>query len=263
MPLEIRGADHYVLLAQPTPRLRGAVPAFAEELRKRLQEGTQVLVASATTGEMERMGELLSEYEIPFRFGTPGRREGLVEEKSVLLGQAGEASAVLLLQGKLPEGARFPEAGLAVYGNFDLFETSTPARARAKPKSKAAAFSADISDLRTGDFVVHLDHGIGQFAGLKQFTHDGITQEFLQLNYLEGARLYVPLVRLDLVQKYRSLGGVTPKLDRLGGLAWQRTQQRTTRALREMADALLGLYAARSPVEGHSLGQDPPWQREF
>ena len=264
LPLEIRGADHYVLLAQPTPRLRGAVPAFAEELRQRLQEGTQVLVASATTGEMERMGELLSEYEIPFRFGTPGpRREGLVEEKSVLLGQGSEASAVLLLRGKVPEGARFPEAGLAVYGNFDLFETAAPAPARAKPKSKAAAFAADISDLRTGDFVVHLDHGIGQFAGLKQLAHDGITQEFLQLNYLEGARLYVPLVRLDLVQKYRSLGGVTPKLDRLGGLAWQRTKQRTTRALREMADELLGLYAARSTVEGHGFGQDTPWQREF
>ena len=85
----------------------------------------------------------------------------------------------------------------------------------------------------------------------------------LQLNYLESARLYVPLVRLDLVQKYRSLGGVTPKLDRLGGLAWQRTKQRTTRALREMADELLGLYAARSTVEGHSFGQDTPWQREF
>ncbi|MFQ5663162.1 MAG: transcription-repair coupling factor [Terriglobia bacterium] len=270
LALEITGAEHYVLLSQPTRRFRGVVRAFVEELRQRLRRGGPLLVASATTGEMERMAEILSEYEIPYRFGTSeGRRSGLVEEKSVLAppltGQAGEANAVVLLRGTVPEGVSFPEASLTLFGNFDLFESLAPARAPAKVKvkSKAAAFAADISELQEGDYVVHVDHGIGQFAGLKQLTHDGVTEEFLQLNYLEGDRLYVPLPHLDLVQKYRSLEGVRPTLDRLGGLAWARRKARAARALREMAGELLQLYAARATVPGHAFGADTPWQREF
>jgi len=218
------------------------------------------LVASATAGEVERLAEILGEYDVPYRFASPvGRRPGLVEEKTVL---AADANAVTLLRGAVPEGVNFPEARLTIIGNFDLFEgAAAPPPAKAKPK--AAAFAADIGALQPGDFVVHVDHGIGEFAGLKQITHDGVTEEFLQLNYLEGDRLYVPLARLDLVQKYRTLGEATPKLDRMGGPAWERRKGRAVRALQEMAGELLALYAARATVTGHAYGPDAPWQREF
>lgn len=265
LAMEIAGAEHYVLLAQPTPRFRGAVRAFVEELRQRLQSGARVLVASATPGETERLAEILGEYGVPYRFATPpGRdvasRPGLVEEKGVLVA---DSNAVLLLRGSLAEGVGFPEAQLALFGNFDLFEAAPRAARPGPAKSKAAAFAADISDLKEGDYVVHVDHGIGQFAGLKQLAHDEVSEEFLQLNYLEGDRLYVPLARLDLLNKYRSLEGVTPRLDRLGGLTWQRTKARATRALREMAVELLRLYARRATVPGHAFSRDTPWQAEF
>ena len=272
LALEIAGADHFALASQPTPRFRGAVPVFLEEARQRLRAGSRVLVASATSGEMERMAEILGEYEIPYRFTTPaGPRPGLVEEKSVLAppveAAGAEGGAVLLLHGPVPEGVNFPEAQLAVFGNFDLFESAAPALARraapARAKSKAAAFAADISDLREGDTVVHVDHGLGRFAGLKQLSHDGLAEEFLQLDYLDGDRLYVPLARLDLVQKYRAVGGATPKLDRLGGLTWQRAKLRATRAVREMAEELVQLYAKRATLPGHAFSADTPWQREF
>src|SRR3990172_6442108 len=272
LALEIAGADHFALASQPTPRFRGAVPVFLEEARQRLRAGSRVLVASATSGEMERMAEILGEYEIPYRFTTPaGPRPGLVEEKSVLAppveAPGAEGGAVLLLHGPVPEGVNFPEAQLAVFGNFDLFESAAPALARraapARAKSKAAAFAADISDLREGDTVVHVDHGLGRFAGLKQLSHDGLAEEFLQLDYLDGDRLYVPLARLDLVQKYRAVGGAAPKLDRLGGLTWQRAKLRATRAVREMAEELVQLYAKRATLPGHAFSADSPWQREF
>ncbi|MFQ5778765.1 MAG: CarD family transcriptional regulator, partial [Terriglobia bacterium] len=167
LALEIAGAEHYALPAQPTPRFRGAIRPFVEEIHRRLRGGEAVMATNATLGEMERMAELLGEYDVPYRFGTPGgRRPGLVEQKSVL---ATEAEAVVLLCGPVAEGVSFPEARLAVFGNFDLFEGAgaAPSPAPARAKSKAAAFAADISELKEGDFVVHVDHGIGQFGGLK------------------------------------------------------------------------------------------------
>ncbi|MFQ5694693.1 MAG: transcription-repair coupling factor [Terriglobia bacterium] len=268
LALEIAGADHYSLLTQPTPRFHGNVRAFAEELGERLRRGGAVLATSASAGEMERLAELLGEYEVPYRFGTPGgRRPGLVEERSVLAppsaGLAADANAVVLVRGPLAEGVAFPEAPLTVFGNHDLFEAA-PAVAPARPaRSKAAAFAADLGEIQAGDYVVHVDHGIGQFAGLKQLAHDGVSEEFFQIIYLEGDRLYVPLPRLDLVQKFRSLEGVTPKLDRLGGTTWERTKTRARRALREMAEELLKLYAERATVPGHAFGPDTPWQGEF
>ncbi len=260
LALEISGADHFALLSQPTARFRGAVRAFADEVRGRLRQGGPIVVASATTGEMERMAEILSEYEIPYRFGMPaGQRAGLVEEK----GSLGDGQAAVLVRGALPEGVSFPELPLTLFGNFDLFEAAAPAAAPAAAKSKAAAFAADIATLEEGDLVVHVDHGIGEFAGLKQLTHAGLMEEFFRINYLGGDRLYVPLARLDLVQKYRGLGGARPQLDRLGGVTWERRRVRTARAVRAMAGELLQLYAARASVAGHAFAIDTPWQREF
>ena len=277
LALEIAGAEHYALASQPTPRFRGNVRAFAEAARQRLRAGERLLVAGASNGETERLAEILGEYEIPYRFGTPaGQRPGLVEEKSVLApplagqappvdGGAAEGGVVLLVHGPVPDGVSVPEAGFTLFGNFDLFESAgvAPRLRGAPPKSKAAAFAADISDLRAGDYVVHVDHGIGRFAGLKPLAHDGLTEEFLQLDYLEGNRLYVPLARLDLVQKYRAVGGAAPRLDRLGGLTWQRAKLRASRAVREMAEELVALYAKRATVPGHAFSADTPWQREF
>ncbi len=259
LALEITGADHHILLTQPTPHRRGAVRAFVEEVKQRLARRGPVLIASATAGEMGRMAEILGEYDVPYRFATTeGQRTGLVEQKTVL---AADTPAAVLVRGSVAEGVAFPDLPLTLFGNFDLFETAAPVPARLRPR--AAAFAADIGELQPGDFVVHVDHGIGQYAGLMQLTPSGIAEEFLQLNYLDGDRLYVPLARLDLVQKYRSLGGVSPRLDKLGGPGWQRTKKRTARALREMAGELIQLYAARATVPGHAFSADSPWQHEF
>lgn len=262
LPLEITKPEYFILLTQPTQRFHGHARNFVEELRKRLQARTHVVVVSGTLGEQERMAELLHEYELPFRFATPSAHtQALLEEKSILAPVDGVA--VLLLKGTLPEGVVFPEYGLAVYGNSDLFASVPLAHKPLPAKSKAAVFTAELGDLAVGDFVVHVDHGIGRFAGLRQLETDGFREDFLLLEYLDGDRLYVPLARLDLVQKYRSFEGVVPKLDRLGGLTWQRTKLRAQRALRDMAEELLKLYAERAARPGYAFASDIPWQREF
>jgi len=111
--------------------------------------------------------------------------------------------------------------------------------------------------------VVHVEHGIGCFRGLKEIAHDGVVEEFMELEYLEAAKLYVPLARLDLVQKYRALEGAHPPLDKLGGSTWTRTKARIRKSMQDMAEELLKLYAERKMAPGFAYSEQDHWQREF
>jgi transcription-repair coupling factor (superfamily II helicase) len=133
-----------------------------------------------------------------------------------------------------------------------------------RSKSKTAAFVSDFRDLTVGDYVVHVEHGIGRYLGLKEIQQDGLNVEFMVLEFAEGARLYVPLTRLDLIQKYRSTdAGPAPVLNRLGGQQWAKTKARVKKAMADMADELLKLYAQRRAAEGHPFPADNEFQREF
>jgi transcription-repair coupling factor (superfamily II helicase) len=248
------------LTVQPTTRYHGQVQAFLAEVRGRIAAGEEVLVGAASMGELERLADLCREFEVPYRLGeldqsAAGAR--LVEE-----GASGGAMAAVLLRAPLREGFVIPQAGMVFYGTGDLFET-LPAPARPRTRPKTASFFSNFSELKPGDFVVHVDHGIGQFDGLQTIESGGRQGEFMRLRYADDARLYVPLERLDLVQGYRSLEGSVPQLDRLGGTSWATRKARTRKALTDMADKLLDLYADRGSAQGFAFATDTPWQHEF
>ena len=134
-------------------------------------------------------------------------------------------------------------------------------RAPERRRSATKAFLSDLRDLKVGDLVVHVDHGIGEFVGLKQIGVGDALQEFLELRYAGDDKLFVPVERLDLVQKYT--GAARPPLDRLGGTSWERAKTRVKKAMRDMAEELLKLYAARKAVPGHAFSPDTHWQKEF
>ena len=127
--------------------------------------------------------------------------------------------------------------------------------------SATKAFLSDLRDLKVGDLVVHVDHGIGMFVGLKQIGVGDGMQEFLELRYAGEDKLFVPVERLDLVQKYT--GATRPPVDELGGTSWERAKTRVKKAMRDMAEELLKLYAARKAVPGHAFSADSHWQQEF
>ena len=143
-----------------------------------------------------------------------------------------------------------PDANLAILGARDLFDESDSVVSRPqRHKSKTSAFLSDFRDLQVGDYVVHVEHGIGQYQGLKEINQGNGNAEFMLLEYAEGARLYVPLTRLDLVQKYRSSEGAKPVLNHLGTAAWAKTKARVRKAMKDMTDELLKLYAERKTAE--------------
>src|SRR6266496_2160249 len=157
-----------------------------------------------------------------------------------------------------------PDAAIAVFGTRDLFDESDSVVSRPqRQKSKTSAFLSDFRDLQVGDYVVHVEHGIGQYQGLKEINQGDGNAEFMLLEYAEGARLYVPLTRLDLVQKYRSSEGAKPPLSHLGTAAWAKAKARVRKAMKDMADELLKLDAERKTAEGHAFSADNEWIREF
>jgi transcription-repair coupling factor (superfamily II helicase) len=254
------GSGSRTLQTQPTTRYHGNVAAFMAEVRGRLTAGEHVMVSAASTGELERLADICHEYEVPYRMGE--LEENVTVSRLAEESVGNNAPGMVLVKASLAEGVVFGEAKIALYGNADLFETQAAVQ-RPRTRPKTASFFSDFSDLKPGDFVVHVDHGIGEFEGLRQVAVEGAYGEFMLLRYFGDAKLYVPLARLDLIQKYQSLGGVTPTLDRLGTAVWEARKSRVRKSVHDMADELLALYAERKTAPGHAFSADTNWQREF
>ena len=238
---------------------------MTEEVGRLAREGKRVIFAVSSTGEVERLADVFNEYNLSFRIGSRTPKPGsevYVDESTYF---AEDVAATTIVKAYVPEGVALPEANLVLFGARDLFDEPEVSLAHPqRQKSKVSAFLSDFRDLAIGDYVVHVEHGIGQYQGLKEIPQeDGGTAEFMILEYAEGARLYVPLTRLDLVQKYRSSEGVKPVLNRLGTQQWQKTKARVKKAMKDMAEELLKLYAVRKTAEGHAFAADTEWQHEF
>ncbi len=266
--LGIEGGDeseHLTLQTQPTTRFHGSLAAMTEEVSRLTREGKQVMFAVSSTGEVERLADVFNEYNLSFRIGSRTPKPGsevYVDESTYF---AEEVLAPIIVKAYVPEGVALADANFVLFGARDLFDEAELSIGRPQPrKSKVSAFLSDFRDLAIGDYVVHVEHGIGQYQGLKEVPQeDGGAAEFMVLEYAEGARLYVPLTRLDLVQKYRSSEGVKPVLNRLGTQQWQKTKARVKKAMKDMAEELLKLYAVRKTAEGHAFAADSEWQSEF
>ena len=250
------------VLSQPTQRFHGSIPMLLEEVKKQIAEGRRVLIAVPNTGEVERLADMFTEYGLSYRLGSRTRGgESYADETSYF---TGEVLTTTIVKAYVPDGVVVPDAALTVFGARDLFDESEAVGSRPqRHKSKTSVFLSDFRDLQVGDYVVHVEHGIGQYQGLKEINQGDGNAEFMLLEYADGARLYVPLTRLDLIQKFRSSEGARPALNHLGTAAWGKTKARVRKAMKDMADELLKLYAERRAAQGHAFAADNEWMREF
>ncbi len=231
----------------PVLEYHGRIGDWVEEIRRARERGDTIVFVAATPGRAERTIELLADYEIRAR--AIGDNEDMAR------------ATVLVTTGHLSRGFHLPTGNLVLFAETDLFEEER--RGHERRKSASRTFVSDFRDLKAGDLVVHIDNGIGRFVGLKTMAaFAGVAaQEFMELRYAGEDKLFVPLDRLDLVQKYT--GGAAPALDKLGGATWEKAKTRVKKAMRDMAEELLKLYAARKAVTGHAFTADSHWQQEF
>ena len=233
------------IACQPTQEFGGRVQDWVAEIRKARGRGGAIVFVANTHGRAERTVELLADYDV---FAVP-------VDKS----DDSRTAAVFVTVGHLSRGFRLPDAGLQFWAEADVFEEERKTHERRR--SATRTFLSDFRDLKVGDLVVHVDHGIGMFVGLKRIELGMETQEFMELRYFGEDKLFVPVERLDLVQRFT--GAARPALDKLGGTTWEKAKTRVKKAMRGMAEELLKLYAARRAMPGHAFSPDLHWQQEF
>jgi transcription-repair coupling factor (superfamily II helicase) len=202
----------------------------------------------------DRLGELSRDNRIFVMCDNRGQAARLSE----LLGET--ASDVAIEIGSLEKGFALPEAGLVVYTDHDIFNRY---RRRRRPKFKGGAPISSFEALSQGDYVVHVNHGIGRYVGMTRVEADGRLVDCLVLDYAEGGKLYVPADEMDRLQKYVGKEGAAPRLNKLGSPSWSKTKARAKRAVEELARDLLKLYALRRARPGHTFGADVVWQQEL
>ena len=209
---------------------------FFEQMARWLDEGYRLHVLCSTDGERQRFEELWHE-------AAPNR-------------------PISVAPGYLSRGFLWSDAKLAVVTDSEIFGRYKPARPRQKLHA-ASAPVADWTELEPGDYVVHIQNGIGKYLGLKTLEVSGTRQEALAIEYANEARLYVPVDQAHLVSKYIGAGKRAPKLHEIGGTLWQRQKFSAERAIMDLASELLEIHAARATLEGHPFSPDTSWQREF
>ncbi len=244
----------YALHSQSPPKFQGQMKNLAAEAERWRRRPGDIILTLPSSGQVERLGEILRDYDLPY---SPDGDIASQEPST-----SGPAT-IRIVQAELDEGVILPELNIHLLSEGDLFGALVPVKAPRREKSKVASLLSDLRDLKAGDYVVHVDHGIGIYRGLKQITLEDMVRDFMLITYQENAKIYVPLERLDLIQKYRSSGTGKPTLDRLGGTTWVRTKTKVKKALREMAGELLKLYAQRKMASTRAFAPDSDWQREF
>ncbi|MFC2000139.1 transcription-repair coupling factor [Chloroflexota bacterium] len=233
----------YELAFSPAPSYGGQLAMSLTETKEQLRRKRRVVVVSQ---QAARLAELLYEEDI------------LVSPCSSLE-RTPDPGTMALVQGSLSEGWKMGK-DLLVLTDAEIFGyTKQPRLTKPRPVQHKAL----LPDLSPGDYAVHVEHGIGRFAGMTKLRRDGVEREYLVLEYASGDRLYVPIDQADRISRYVGAAGKTPSLSRLGTHEWERVKKRVKESAREMARELLDLYAAREVVPGSAFSPDTMWQQEL
>lgn len=228
----------------------GVLRPLVGRLSAWLEAGFHVSVVCHQWSQVQRLQELLGHYHMPItvcdgRFGAGAHDE----------------HAVMIATGELSRGFRLPEEKLVVIAEEEIFGRRVKRRDLSEIRKKQILVS--LSELKPGDFMVHVDFGLGIYRGLQHLAFDGVGGDFLLLEYAGKDKLYLPVDRINLVQRYVGGEGSEPALDRLGGAGWDKKKAKAREAVEEMAEELLRIYAARQVHEGFSFTPPDDLYREF
>ena len=251
------GEDEVHIGLRPVETYRGDVTRAFTDLREHTASGGAAVLVVPGTGTAQRAVEQLSEADVPARLAEDGLAEQPVP------------GIVTVVRATLEDGFVAPDQAMVVLTETDLtggrHGTSTRDISAKMPSRRRNA--VDPLALKTGDYVVHEQHGIGRYVEMVQRTVAGATREYLVLEYASskrgqpGDRLFVPTDQLDEISRY--VGGEMPTLNKLGGSDWKNTKAKARKAVKQIAAELVQLYAARQAAPGHAFDADSPWQREL
>ena len=226
-----------------------------DKIKAWLAEGMMIYFLSPTAEDRDRMHHLLLSYNLPVEMA--GAEESILERIS----QPGRKAALILREGKISAGFVFPEMKLVFLSEEEIFVKKAPRR-RVRP-AREGYFLKSFGDLQEGNFVVHTDFGIGIYRGLQKITVGEIENDFLVIEYLDGDKLYLPVNSLEKIQRYLGPEGYVPKIDKMGGTSWETVKERVKKSVREVAEELVAVYAAREVMEREAFSPPDRIYEEF
>ena len=225
----------------------GVTELFEDEIKDKKSKGYKIIILCGSRPRGERMVNTLRERGIESSYRD--------DVKSVQFGE------VIITFGSLFKGFEYPDIKLCVISDKEIFgETKRKAK---KKKLKGVSKIKSFSELKLGDYVVHVNHGIGVYKGIEQLDVDGHKKDYLKLSYSGDDKLFVPVEQLDLVQKYIGSEGNAPKVSKLGGSEWSKAKNKVKKSINEIAEELVKLYAMRATLKGFTYSKDTVWQKQF
>ncbi|MCD6485986.1 MAG: transcription-repair coupling factor [Syntrophobacterales bacterium] len=203
-------------------------------------------------GNMQKMEHLLEEYSLPVYRSSHPLFFDLEEIKG---------GRLILREGKITKGFSYPRLKTVIVSEEEIFGKKTRGKRRAR--AREGYFLRSFGELEKGNFVVHVDHGIGLYLGLERLTFGDTENDFLLLEYKEGDKLYIPVDQLTQIQRYIGPDGHIPNVDKLGGTSWETVKKKVKQSVREIAEGLVSIYAAREIMNGHRFAPSDRDYEEF
>ena len=230
---------------------KSEIESFVKDINNNLVQNKEVIILVENKEKAKKLSKILTDFNVL----------NSINEKNADIIKNKENIAHIEI-GKLSSGFEDIDNNLIVIDANNVIDSD-----KRKKRSTHSSFKEGekvvFADLKAGDFVVHKNHGIGEFIGVNTITADGVTKDYIKIKYKNDDVLYVPTNQLDTIRKFVGGGERIPKVNRLGGKEWEQTKARVKKNLREVAKELIELYAKRQKVQGYAFSKDTPWQTQF
>ena len=229
---------------------RGQMELLINDIKEKKKNNYRILILSGTKARGQRLVDTLRDLKI----------------ESVYRDDVSEINCgeVVVTYGSQLKGFEYPELKLCLIADKEVFgESKKKKKNKTRKNQKGVSKIKSFTELKPGDYVVHVNHGIGVFKGIEQLDVQGHKKDYLTLSYALDDKLYVPVEQLDLVQKYVGSEGKAPKVNKLGGNEWNKAKNKVRKSINEIAEELVKLYAVRSTVNGFKFSKDTVWQKQF
>ena len=237
----------YSIQAKGVNPYNSSFELLTRDLKRLKRSGYRVVLLSGSRTRAKRLAEDLRDYDLSSFYSDD-------PERTV------ESGEIMVSCGYVAEGYEYPMLKFMVISETDIF-------GRRKKKKRRRRYEGqkirDFAELKPGDYVVHENHGIGIYQGIEKLEVEKTTRDYMKISYADNGVLYIPVAQMDLIQKYAGSDARKPRLNKLGTVQWGKTKSQVKKAVREVAEDLVKLYAARQHADGFVYGPDTVWQKEF
>ncbi|MFD1123810.1 transcription-repair coupling factor [Lentilactobacillus raoultii] len=235
------------ITVRPMQQFFSQMPMLKTEVGRWQKMKQSVVIMVQNQNRMQKVAQTLADFDI----------SAVQTEMAEIL-----PHQVQLVHGNLENGFELPMANLVVITEKEMFGTIVKKRPRQTTFNNAERIKS-YTDLKPGDYVVHVNHGIGRYEGMKTMEVNGKHQDYLTISYRDSAKLFIPVTQLNMIQKYVSSEDKKPRINKLGGSEWQKTKRKVASKIEDIADDLVTLYAKRDSEKGYAYPPDDTLQNEF